>query len=221
MFNFVASDGRLEEMLRIVAEHREEEDDMARRNEKHRTVKVQVGGMEAEIDEEIAPLIRELWKAGIDTLNCCQENRPGIIWVQFATAEDTAAFLDIVAEYDEEPDGLYARITGRWDGCEHSPPPWDYHALPEDLALVEADPDDDEGEEWHQGEPDFLFLMSVRFPRNDYPAVLARMVRHNEAIAETGRGDGQVKCPTEGGHQERALTVAPPAAAADAAPVPG
>lgn len=153
---------------------------MARRAEKHRTVKVQVGEMQADIDEEIAPLIRELWKAGIDTFNSCQENRPGIVWVQFATADDAARFLNVVTEYDEEPDGLYARVTGRWDGCEHSAPPWEYDALPEDLGLVETFLDD-EIDEWHEGEVEFRFTMSVRFPRSDFPAVLARMSRYNQA----------------------------------------
>lgn len=173
---------------------------MARRVGKHKTVQVRVGEMRADIDEEIAPLIRELWRAGIDTLNSCQENRPGIVWVQFATADDAAMFLNVVAEYDEEPDGLYARITGRSDRCEHSPPPWDYHALPEDLGLIEAFLDDDEIDEWHEGESEFLFNMSVRFPRCDFPAVLARLVRYNEereklASDAAGENGGDEACP--------------------------
>lgn len=160
---------------------------MVRKLEKHRTVNVRVGDMQAEIDEEIAPLIRELWKAGIDTSNSCQETRPGIVWIEFATAEDAARFLNVVAEYEEGAEGLYARITGRWGGCEHSSPPWEYDALPEDLGLVEAFLDDDEIDEWHEGEVEFRFSMSVRFPRSDFPAVLARMSRYNEAREKQAR----------------------------------
>jgi hypothetical protein len=138
-------------------------------------------------------LIREVWRAGIGTLNSCQENRPGIIWIQFASADAAAAFLDIVTEYEEEADSLYNRITGRWDVPEHSAPAWEYHALPEDLGLVEMFTDDDEIDQWHEGEVEFLFTMSVRFPRSDFPAVLARMVRHNqerERLAHARDDDG-------------------------------
>jgi hypothetical protein len=45
-------------------------------------------GESVEVDEELAPLILALSQLGIETLNSCQENKPGIAWVEFATTAD-------------------------------------------------------------------------------------------------------------------------------------
>ena len=80
---------------------------------KHKTVHVKVGLFEAEIDEEIAPLIEEIWKAGMGTTNSCQENQPDVAWIEFYSSIDAAEFLDVVAgEYSDEFDSLYNRIRG-------------------------------------------------------------------------------------------------------------
>src|SRR5262249_6077338 len=55
---------------------------------RHRQVWVEWDGYGADVDEELAPLILALWKKGIVTCNSCQENRPGIAWVEFLTARD-------------------------------------------------------------------------------------------------------------------------------------
>ena len=47
---------------------------------KHKTVQVKYKDMIAEIDEEIAPLILEIWKADINTDNSCQAN-PDEDWI--------------------------------------------------------------------------------------------------------------------------------------------
>src|SRR5262249_44089247 len=92
---------------------------MARSRKEHKQVTVRWKGMEAEVDEELAPLILTLWKNGIVTTNSCQENRPGIAWIEFLTPEDARLFLNKVVEYPtkEEVDGpfwetLYGRIVG-------------------------------------------------------------------------------------------------------------
>jgi hypothetical protein len=41
----------------------------------HKTVSVKWDGFEARIDKNIAPLIKELWKADIFTYNSCEENQ--------------------------------------------------------------------------------------------------------------------------------------------------
>ena len=46
-----------------------------------------------EVDERIAPLLEAIWDCGIITCNSCQENKPGIIWIEFLAAEDAEAFL--------------------------------------------------------------------------------------------------------------------------------
>ncbi len=79
----------------------------------HRQVTVQVGDWQAEIDEGIAPLIQEIWRAGIETFMSCQQDFHGWIWIQFADVKNAVAFLNVVAPYEEAtegPDTLYSRM---------------------------------------------------------------------------------------------------------------
>src|SRR5258706_413246 len=46
----------------------------------HKQVKVKANGREAMVDVGIAPLIKQLWLAGIDTWMSCENRRPGAAW---------------------------------------------------------------------------------------------------------------------------------------------
>jgi hypothetical protein len=46
-----------------------------------------------EIDEELAPLIRKLWDAGVKTSSCCQEGEPGVAWIQFPSPAEALRFF--------------------------------------------------------------------------------------------------------------------------------
>jgi len=152
-------------------------------NTTHKQVFVRVGDMEAEVDQGIAALIREIWKAGIGTLNSCQENQPGIVWIEFVTCEDARCFLNIVAAYEDGLDTLYNRARQGWNPIDEDDmmhPFWSYDIHPEDLALQEEI--DDAGDvlaETHPGAPEFEFSVSIRFPECDYPLVLKRLKEHN------------------------------------------
>jgi hypothetical protein len=69
----------------------------------HPTVRVKVADQEADIDEQIAPLIRLMWERGIDTKFCCQDygesmddpSKNGWMYVQF-DPENMCKFLDLV-----------------------------------------------------------------------------------------------------------------------------
>ena len=52
---------------------------------------VQIEGIE--IDEDLAPLIRRLWEAGIRTSMCCQEHSPGTCWIQFPAPDEAIKFF--------------------------------------------------------------------------------------------------------------------------------
>ncbi len=131
---------------------------------RHKTVRVRCNGMDARIDERLAPLIRRLWQFKIMTFNCCQENRPGISWIEFATANDAAMFLNIVASHYLPSkkdlknykfwDTIYGRMTRPSFG------EWEYTTLVRN-----------EGEEL--GRVEFDFSVSVRFPQTDLPAIIA------------------------------------------------
>lgn len=146
----------------------------------HEQVTVQVGDREADIDKAIAPLIEELWKADIDTVMSCQENEPGIIWIEFAETYDAERFLNIVGHVEEGIDTLYNRISMTWfdDNSEMSAPYWDYSISVDDCAQ------DNDGEtvEWDEDAPRFHLSPSIRFPQSDYDVVLRRMRRHNAKV---------------------------------------
>lgn len=151
----------------------------------HKTVQVRVGNYEAAIDEKIAPLIREIWMVGIETINSCEANRPGVVWIQFASSDGGAVFLDIVASYTDgdESDFLYDRILQR--GSNN----WEYTLHPNDYSLDEW-LDDDVVDESHSGVSNFGFSVSIRFPITDLPILVERLSRFNLAVAEYVRRHG-------------------------------
>jgi transcriptional regulator with XRE-family HTH domain len=77
----------------------------------HEQVRIKVGDREAEVDIGIAPLIRELWIAGIYTFMSCQQTFLGRIWIEFPDLRDCQNFLNIVAQYKVDKDSLYWRIN--------------------------------------------------------------------------------------------------------------
>jgi hypothetical protein len=150
---------------------------------RHKQVPIAWKGRYAEVDEELAPVILSLWKAGIDTCNSCQDNFPGIAWVEFPTMLDAKRFLDLVAVYPDERDmravngrlyvgdvpfweTLYGRITG-WGNDDD----WRY-----DVNVHNGSVDEhivnDEVVQTCFGPSDFEFFVSVRFPRTDLPLIL-------------------------------------------------
>jgi hypothetical protein len=176
--------------ISTASEHHESQRRVRRKAHRgdHKMVLVKYGGFEAYIDKGIAPLIKELWKAGICTCLSCEENRPGWIWIDFGTAADAEAFLNIVARYEEDIDSFYNRVRKAWCRMEGEVVgAWEYNALVEDWA-VDQTMDGDYVIESCCGPSNFNFSLSVRFPKSDYSAVLERMKEHNKAVrAKAGR----------------------------------
>jgi hypothetical protein len=131
-----------------------------------------VGRRDAQIDVMIAPLIRKLWKLNIGTTNSCQENKPGIIWIQFSNPYSCARFLNMVAPLPNKKDlknrnffdTMYCRMTRGGFG------EWEYKVHVANF-----------GEDY--GIADFDFLVSLRFPQTDLPAVM-KALENEERIAE-------------------------------------
>jgi hypothetical protein len=150
----------------------------------HPQVHISVGDREADVDEGIAPLIVELWKADIDTVMSCQDNN-GRVWVDFASAADAEQFLDIVAgAYDEDVHSFYNRITGEYEDddwqtfrAEHA---WRYDCSPMDYNGALHD-ERGEVEQPAEAERCIVFHISVRFPPYDLEEVLAQMRADNAA----------------------------------------
>lgn len=148
----------------------------------HKQVRVRVNGQDAYVDEGIAPLIREMWRAGIRTLMSCQEDAFGLVWLNFDCPSEATKFMNLVAEYEEEPDSLYQRMLGHYAEVANT---WEYDVLPEDFNLIE-EPDKSTGTlvERHEGEPEFEFHVSLRFPPSDVPLVLDRLVSRRKAAGK-------------------------------------
>jgi len=77
------------------------------------TERVVVGGWDEEIDVEIAPLIRSLWEAGIETVMSCQDTGNGWVWIEFADLEGLEEFVTIVVQMVSESSSLAKNITWR------------------------------------------------------------------------------------------------------------
>jgi len=127
-----------------------------------------------EVDVGIAPLLFILWDAEILTCNSCEENAPGIIWIEFYSASDTEKLLlsiikalgERIHSHPEANDWFCYRILGQ-DGNRLKP--WIYDAHPnvypmkfnqkniysKDLAACKVE-----------------FSVSLRFPKEDYTIVL-------------------------------------------------
>jgi transcriptional regulator with XRE-family HTH domain len=143
----------------------------------HEKQTVRVGERVADIDVGIAPLIRELWVAGIGTFSSCQQDSRGRIAVEFRSSVDAEKFLYIVARHAQGDNNLYWRIRGERRG-EGTLPAWECFALVEDLLL--NDEFVENCAKYSYEPPDeFRVMISVRFPPQDLPIVLQRLRDHN------------------------------------------
>jgi hypothetical protein len=132
----------------------------------HETKLVEFGDQRAEIDVDIADLVLNLWKLGLRTSNSCQDNVPkGFAWIEFCSVYDAETFLNLVAEYSEEPGSVYNRMTRPWGDKTHLD--WIYSVCLTDFGVDIEYPDDDTFTTMFTGEHDLRFSMSVRFPRKD------------------------------------------------------
>lgn len=130
---------------------------------KHETEIVRYGDCEAEIDRKIAPLILKLWKLGLDTHNSCEENSPGIVWVQFLTLNAGKSFVNLIANMGD--DEIYEHAVSEWDGKSK----WEYAIHPMDFNRDVVKDKEHPGfvKEVILGPPEVNFTMSVRFPKSD------------------------------------------------------
>jgi hypothetical protein len=138
----------------------------------HKTMPVKdFMGHDIDIDENIAPLISEIWKAQINTNNSCQDNVPAdYVWVEFSSINDFDKFINIINNSLTERSTMYERMMG-YDG-----PHWRYNSLMHDENEVyESDVDDIVA----IGPPKFKVTISLRFPQCDLDEVYTRVRDYN------------------------------------------
>ncbi|HQP38773.1 MAG TPA: hypothetical protein PLI95_26490, partial [Polyangiaceae bacterium] len=85
----------------------------------HTAVRVERDGEPFAIDELIAPLVAEVWKAGISTVDSCQGEPEGWVRIAFPSSIDLGRFLDATAPPARELRTLHDRAETcqrRWTG---------------------------------------------------------------------------------------------------------
>jgi len=187
-------DNILFELLEIV-----NTDVQSSKPENHKTTTLIHLNEPIEIDEMIAPLISEIWKAKIITLNSCENNIPkGYIWIQFDTGNDCTKFLNIIFKNLDinasETKDIYTRamnyqdykLEGRWiydvniDSIDNSDLD-DSNLLDNSNSLGNSDSKTDSSLNLSKVNP-VLFVetnISVRFPQIDLDFIYKRFLEHN------------------------------------------
>ncbi len=145
----------------------------------HDQTKVFFPGYEELIDVDvgIAPLLIAIWDAGIMTCNSCEENEPGIMWIEFYSMKDVERFLiiqirtlgDRIQKHPEANDWFCYRILGQ-GGDKLST--WRYEAHPN---VYPVRPNQSSLYSRRTSNCTVELSVSVRFPREDYSLVLDLM----------------------------------------------
>jgi hypothetical protein len=127
-----------------------------------------------EVDEGISELIVLLWRAEVNTMLCCEENRPGYMFIRFVTAYGLEKFFNMLAiNRDKElgnHDSLYHRVI---DPDQEGG--WEYDILVEDIG---NEIDEAKDKVVYTLPPEVIFTASVLFPISDYPQVLKCVNQH-------------------------------------------
>jgi hypothetical protein len=127
-----------------------------------------------EVDEGVAPLLLTLWDAKIRTCNSCEENEPGIIWIEFYSMKEVERLLTILIKslgdrihtHPEVNDWFSYRILGH-EG--EKLPPWRFDAYPNLSPMV---PNQSSIYPEKIFESRVELSVSVRFPSEDNQIVL-------------------------------------------------
>lgn len=151
---------------------------------KHKATRVTVGDTSEDIDAAIAPLVRALWKSGVETTMSCQCDGWGYVWIEFPTQGDVVSFLNAVGRFEPGRNSMYARM-GQWWRSDDPDRDWVYEVHPSDWAY-DICAAEDPNSEAHAGEPDFDFTFSVRLPQCDLGTVTKRMKAHARRLGVAG-----------------------------------
>ncbi len=127
-----------------------------------------------EVDEGIAPLLSIIWDAGMITCNSCEENEPGIMWIEFFSMMDVEKFLLIqidalgnrIHKHPDFNDWFCYRILG-YEGNDLRP--WRFDAHPN---IYPVTPNQKSIYSRSSSNRRIELSVSVRFPREDYQIVL-------------------------------------------------
>jgi hypothetical protein len=140
---------------------------------RHPQARIEHAGKSADVDEQIAPLLLELWRANLWTIASCQD-LGGRVSIEFEDGRTAETFLNLVAgERSSNVDSIYNRII-----VDEEPDDWEYFRRHRIWEYGAGRPIDYA----ETGPPDFEFWgVAVRFPRGDLDEVLRRVRDFNAA----------------------------------------
>lgn len=150
----------------------------------HQTVDLDLNGEPTPIDVEIAPLVLEINRAGLETADSCQQGWDGRAHIGFRWADDAAQFLAIVGgDVSSDTESLWSRITREDEPAEdwerfRRERMWSYTAGAYDLSAIFEGEGDDE-RLLRRGDPAYGFGIGVGFPPSDIPDLVAALQRYN------------------------------------------
>ncbi len=129
------------------------------------------------VDIRIAPLLQALWNLGIRTCNSCEENEPGIIWIEFYSIKELEKFLkliihslgDRIHSHPEAQDWFCYRLLG-YSG--DSLVPWRYDAHP-NVTPIRSNQKRIYSKNTSSCRVELS--VSIRFPQDDFETILKLM----------------------------------------------
>lgn len=133
----------------------------------HPTVLVEVGDKSERIDVELAPLIREMWRAGINTVMSCQNCFEGCAWIEFDSAEELTRFFGMIVYYEPHENSLYRRIT-RTQRDLDAELSWEFELHVHDMF-------EDQPEQIEYGIACYFASVGAYFPRSDIQELHRRL----------------------------------------------
>jgi hypothetical protein len=135
-----------------------------------------------QIDTMIAPLMKEIWKAGWRTLNSCQDNIPrGYIWIDFRHASHLEKFLNALFKEEMDDNEVYRRTQT----LEFLPGSWKYkfHHWTLFGSHYQSESEWESDEDTPDFDPEPILSMrtsvSLRFPQTDLAFVYDKLVAYN------------------------------------------
>lgn len=139
-----------------------------RRNPDHKQINIKTKkGYNIQIDEGLVPLIKLLDDFDIETINSCEENKPGIVWIQFASCNNLIKFLNLIGNPNNE---LYERIIQGYGDI------WNYAFNVKNFGVKETIINEKVIEEY-TGKNKYHIFPSIRFPKKDLTLIIKILKR--------------------------------------------
>lgn len=135
------------------------------------------------VDKGIANLLKLIWSKGIKTVNSCEENKPGIIWIQFQSINDLNKFLNRIARYPKgHGENFWDTMYGRMMNLSNEKENWNYdmvipvnYGVEEKLIKNSKSSSGYEAIETFTGKHDIDFNPSLRFPKKDLTEIMRNL----------------------------------------------